>query len=355
MSQFGNFFCSKGAEFTTFGGIVLKYGDMEERKIKRLALLTSGGDSPGMNAAIRAVVRSAIYKGIEVVGVRRGYRGLMEKQFMGMQSHSVSKIISTGGTMLKSSRCPEFKEEAARAEAVENMREAGIDALVVIGGDGSFRGANLLHEEFGFPVVGIPGTIDNDIYGTDFTIGFDTAVNTAVEAIDKIRDTADSHNLVFFVEVMGRDAGFIGLYTAISTGAEATLIPEVHTDVDDLCNYLVSERRKNKTSGIIIVAEGEDLGSAEEVAKKVKAKLPDYETRVTTLGHIQRGGSPTCSDRVLASILGNRAVEALLDGQSGVMVGQINGEIVYTPFIEACAKHNQINKLWYEIAHILAL
>ncbi|MBR5856524.1 MAG: 6-phosphofructokinase [Bacteroidales bacterium] len=326
-----------------------------ESKIKRIAVLTSGGDSPGMNAAIRAVVRSSIYKGIEVIGVRRGYSGLINKWFMGMQSHSVSKTISMGGTILKSSRCPEFKEKSVREQAVANMREAGIDALVVIGGDGSFRGANLLHEEFGFPIVGIPGTIDNDIYGTDFTIGFDTAINTAVDAIDKIRDTADSHNLVFFVEVMGRDAGFIGLYTAIATGAEATLIPEVHTNVDELCSYLDQERRKNKTSGIVIVAEGHAEGNAHEIAAMVKEKLPDYETRVTTLGHIQRGGSPTCNDRVLASILGNQAVEALVAGKSGVMVGQINGETSYTPFAEACSKHNKINNLWYEIAHILAL
>ncbi len=326
-----------------------------EKKIKRVAVLTSGGDSPGMNAAIRAVVRSAIYRGLEVVGVMRGYSGLLERRFMSMQSHSVSKIISMGGTILKSSRCPEFKEAEVRKIAVSNMEEAGIDALIVIGGDGSFRGANALYKEFGIPVMAIPGTIDNDIYGTDFTIGFDTAVNTAVEAIDKIRDTADSHNLVFFVEVMGRDAGFIALYTAISTGAEATLIPEVVTDIDSLCSYLNEERRKNKTSGIVIVAEGEKNGSAETVAKLVRERLPNYETRVSTLGHMQRGGSPTCNDRVLASILGNRAVEALLSGKSGVMVGQINGEIVYTPLDEACAKHNKINNLWYEIAHILSL
>ena len=324
-------------------------------EIKRIAVLTSGGDAPGMNAAIRAVVRSAIYKGIEVVGVRRGYSGLVKKEFMGMQSHSVSKTISLGGTILKSSRCPEFKERATRELAVENMREAGIDALVVIGGDGSFRGANMLHKEFGFPVVGIPGTIDNDIYGTDFTIGFDTAINTAVGAIDKIRDTADSHNLVFFVEVMGRDAGFIGLYTAMATGAEATLIPEVHTNVEELCSYLDLERRKNKTSGIVIVAEGHAEGNAHQIAQVVKEKLPDYETRITTLGHIQRGGSPTCNDRVLASVLGHEAVEALLAGKSGVMVGQINGKTAYTPFDDACSKHNKINNLWYEIAHILAL
>ena len=323
--------------------------------IKRIAVLTSGGDAPGMNAAIRAVVRSAIYIGMEVVGVRRGYCGLIDKDFVELHSHSVSKILSTGGTILKSSRLPQFTRRDIRAQAVGNMRQAGIDALVVIGGDGSFRGANLLHEEFQFPVVGIPGTIDNDIYGTDFTIGFDTAVNTAVGAIDKIRDTADSHNLIFFVEVMGRDAGFIGLYTAISTGAEAALIPEVHLSVEDLCNYLVSERRKNKTSGIIIVAEGEELGSATQVAMRVKSIVPDYEIRVTTLGHIQRGGSPSCADRVLASILGNEAVNALADGRSGVMVGQRGGSTTFVPFVQACSKHNQINNLWYEIAHILAL
>lgn len=329
---------------------------MEQKsKIKRVAVLTSGGDSPGMNAAIRAVVRTAIYNRLEAVGVVRGYSGLINRQFMTMQSHSVSKIISLGGTMLKSSRCPEFKERSTRELAVSNMREAGIDALVVIGGDGSFRGADLLVKEFGFPVVGVPGTIDNDIYGTDYTIGFDTAINTAVSAIDKIRDTADSHNLVFFIEVMGRQSGFIGLYTAIGTGAEATLIPEYDTDLEHLCSYLDQERRKNKTSGIIIVAEGEKNGSAEEVARKVKERLPDYDTRVTTLGHIQRGGSPSCKDRVLASVLGNRAVEALLKGMSGVMVGQVNGEIAYTPFEEACARHNGINRLWYEISRVLSL
>lgn len=326
-----------------------------ESNIRRIGVLTSGGDAPGMNAAIRAVVRSAIFYGREAVGIRRGYSGLIEGQFMPMLTHSVSKIISQGGTMLKSSRCPEFRERAFREQAVERMREAGIDALAVIGGDGSFRGADLLVKEFGIPVVGIPGTIDNDIYGTDFTIGFDTAINTAVSAIDKLRDTADSHNLVFFVEVMGRDAGFIALHTAIATGAEATLIPEVHTDIGSLCDYLLLERRKNKTSGIIIVAEGDREGNAMEVARKVRERLPDYEARVTTLGHIQRGGSPTCNDRVLASVLGNEAVKALLSGCSGIMVGQRHGQIVHTPFAEACARHNEINREWYDIARILSI
>ena len=323
-------------------------------KFKRIGVLTSGGDAPGMNAAVRAVTRLALYKGVEVYGIYNGYQGLIDGDIKPLGARDVSYIINRGGTMLYTARCPEFKTKEGVEKAAAKAREFGLDGIVTIGGDGTFRGAVDLTDA-GIPCIGIPGTIDNDIASTEMTIGFDTAMNTVVDLVDKLRDTSESHSRCTIVEVMGRDAGFIGLYTAISTGAEATLIPEVHTDVDDLCNYLVSERRKNKTSGIIIVAEGEDLGSAEEVAKKVKAKLPDYETRVTTLGHIQRGGSPTCSDRVLASILGNRAVEALLDGQSGVMVGQINGEIVYTPFVEACAKHNQINKLWYEIAHILAL
>ena len=325
------------------------------KNIKRIGVLTSGGDSPGMNAAIRAVVRTAIYNNLEVVGIMRGYSGLLNKQFMSMQSHSVSKIISQGGTMLKSSRCPEFKNPEVRKIAYENMRESCIDALVVIGGDGSFRGASLLFKEFGLPVVGIPGTIDNDIYGTDYTIGFDTAINTAVSAVDKLRDTADSHNLIFFVEVMGRDAGFIALNTSIATGAEATLVPEIHTDIDKLCSYMELDRRKNKTSSIIIVAEGEDGGGAAEVAQKVKERLPNYEARVTTLGHIQRGGSPSCNDRVLASVLGHEAVNALINGKSGVMIGKMQNEIVFTSFDEACARHNEINKKLYEISRILSL
>ena len=328
---------------------------MEKKKFKRIGVLTSGGDAPGMNAAIRAVVRTCIFHGVEPVGIMRGYQGILDKRFFDMQSHSVSKIINLGGTMLKSSRCPQFKEKEIRKQAIENLKEKGIEALIVIGGDGSFRGADALYTEFGFPVVGVPGTIDNDIYGTDFTIGFDTAINTAVEAIDKIRDTADSHNLLFFVEVMGRDAGFIGLYTGIATGAEECLLPEYHTDINKLCNYIINDRRKNKTSGIIVVAEGDDAGSALEIAAKVKEKLPDYDTRVTTLGHIQRGGSPTCNDRVLASLLGNGAVEALLEGLSGIMVGQINGKVAYTPLSQAYTEHNMIDTNLYEMARVLAL
>jgi 6-phosphofructokinase 1 len=325
------------------------------RSIKKIGVLTSGGDAPGMNAAIRAVVRTAIFHELQIVGVKRGYCGLLDKEFIPMESHSVSKIISRGGTILKSSRCPQFKEAATRKLALLHLQEAGIDALVVIGGDGSFRGANLFYKEFGFPVVGVPGTIDNDIYGTDFTIGYDTAINTAIDAVDKIRDTADSHNIIFFVEVMGRDSGFIALSTSIATGAEATLIPEIETDIQDLCNYLEYGRRKNKSSGIVIVAEGFGGGNATEVAEKVKKILPTYDTRVSTLGHIQRGGAPTCNDRVLASLLGYNAVTALLDGATDVMIGKINGEIAYTPFEQAITRHNDISQMEYKMSKILSL
>lgn len=323
--------------------------------IKKIGVLTSGGDAPGMNAALRAVVRTAIFYKLEVVGIMRGYQGLIEGDFVPMESKSVSKIINLGGTILHTSRCPEFKDIEVRRKAVDGLKEAGIDALVVIGGDGSFRGANDIFKDFGYPVVGIPATIDNDIFGTDFTIGFDTAINTAMDAIDKIRDTAHSHDMVFFVEVMGRDAGFIALHTGIATGSEVTLIPEIQKDIDSLVDYLKIGRRKNKTSGIVVVAEGGHLGSAAEVAKQVKERIPSYEVRVTTLGHIQRGGSPTCSDRVLASIYGYESVCALLDGQSGVMIGRVNGKTVYTPFDDAISGHNAIDRSWYEITKILSV
>ena len=326
-----------------------------KKVIKKIALLTSGGDAPGMNAAIRAVVRTAIFYKLEVVGIMRGYQGLIEGDFVPMESKSVSKIINLGGTILHTSRCPEFKDIEVRRKAIEGLEAAGIDALVVIGGDGSFRGANDIFNDFGFPVVGIPATIDNDIFGTDFTIGFDTAINTAMDAIDKIRDTAHSHDMVFFVEVMGRDAGFIALHTGIATGSEVTLIPEIQKDIDSLVDYLKIGRRKNKTSGIVVVAEGGHLGSAAEVAKQVKERIPSYEVRVTTLGHIQRGGSPSCSDRVLASIYGYESVCALLDGQSGVMIGRVNGKTVYTPFDDAIGKHGVIDRSWYEITKILSV
>ena len=325
-----------------------------KKTINKIALLTSGGDAPGMNAAIRAVVRTAIFYQLEVVGIMRGYQGLIEGDFVPMESKSVSKIINLGGTILHTSRCPEFKDIEVRRKAIDGLKAEGVDALVVIGGDGSFRGANDIFKDFAFPVVGIPATIDNDIFGTDFTIGFDTAINTAMDAIDKIRDTAHSHDMVFFVEVMGRDAGFIALNTGIATGSEVTLIPEIEKDIDSLVDYLKIGRRKNKTSGIVVVAEGGHLGSAAEVAKAVKERIPSYEVRVTTLGHIQRGGSPSCSDRVLASIYGYEAVCALLDGQSGVMIGRVNGKTVYTPFDDAISKHGEIDRSWYEITKILS-
>jgi 6-phosphofructokinase 1 len=323
--------------------------------IKKIALLTSGGDAPGMNAAIRAIVRSAIYYNLKVVGVKNGFSGLINNDFIEMKSHSVSKIISRGGTILKSSRCPEFKTQQGRERAFNNMKAAGIDALIVNGGDGSFRGAHLLYKEFGIPVIGIPCTIDNDIYGTDFTIGFDSAINTVIRAVDNIRDTAESHNILFFVEVMGRHSGFIALNSSIASGAEATLLPEIRTDIDQLCHFMEMERRKNKTSGIVIVAEGDEEGGAAEIAQKVKQRLPNYETRVTTLGHIQRGGSPTCNDRVLASLLGHAAVKGLLEGKTGLMAGQVNQKIVFTPLEEAYTKHDKIDKSWIEISKIISM
>lgn len=323
--------------------------------LRKIGVLTSGGDAPGMNAAIRAVVRSSLFYNCEVVGVVGGYKGLIEGNFIEMQSHTVSKTIAKGGTMLKSSRCPEFLQPEYRAKAVDNLVQAGVDGLVVIGGDGSFRGANQIFQEHDYPVIGVPGTIDNDIFGTDYTIGFDTAINTAVTAIDKIRDTADSHNLVFFVEVMGRDAGFIALNTGIATGAEAIMVPEYNTSVKQLCDYLLNERRHNKTSGVIIVAEGNKSGGAIELAQEVKRRLPQYETRISILGHIQRGGSPSCNDRVLASRLGNAAVKGLLEGQKGVMAGIHNDLIVYTPLSEVCSHHNIIDKKLHKLAHILSL
>jgi 6-phosphofructokinase 1 len=292
---------------------------------------------------------------VKVTGIKNGFSGLITRDFFEMESQSVSKIISRGGTILKSSRCPEFKTKEGRERAYKNLNDNGIDALIVNGGDGSFRGADLLYKEYGFPVIGIPCTIDSDIFGTDFTIGFDSAINTVVNAVDKIRDTAESHNMLFFIEVMGRQSGFIAINASLSTGAEATLLPEIQTNIDELCQYLEQERRKSKTSGIIIVAEGDDEGGATEIAKKVKQQLPDYQTRVTILGHIQRGGSPTTNDRVLASLLGHAAVEGLLKGETGMMVGRIHKQIVFTPLEEAYSKKNKIDSSWIEISRIISI
>jgi len=309
------------------------------KKISKIGVLTSGGDAPGMNACIRAVVRTGIFYQLEVVGIYHGYEGLMNAEFEKMCSHSVANIIQRGGTILKSARSERFKTPEGMQLANDNIKNEGIDAMVIIGGDGSFRGAVELGEKYDIPIVGAPGTIDNDLFGTDFTIGYDTAINTVVECVDKIRDTASSHSRLFFIEVMGRDAGFIALRSGIAVGAEAILVPETVTYIPELIEKLEHGRRKNKTSGIIIVAEGDDAGGAFEVAAKVKEKFNYYDTRVSILGHVQRGGSPTCMDRVLASTMGFEAVKALMNGERGVMIGVVNKDVVCTPFAKA-VKHN---------------
>jgi len=322
--------------------------------IKRIGVLTSGGDSPGMNAAVRAVVRTGIYEGLEVMGIYRGYNGLIHDEIISMDSHMVSNIIQQGGTILKSARSMEFMEYAGREKAYANLLKHNIDALVVIGGDGTFTGANYFINEFDFPIVGLPGTIDNDLFGTDSTIGYDTAVNTVVEAVDKIRDTADSHERLFIIEVMGRDAGFIALRSGISTGAEAILVPESHTYIEELMNKLRLDWKNKKTSGIIIVAEGDDFGGAIDVKKAVNEEFPNFDTRVTILGHIQRGGRPTAFDRVLASSLGYSSVKALLEGKRACMIGLTNKKISYTPFAKSI-KHNQkLNEELLNIANVLS-
>ncbi|RIW15007.1 6-phosphofructokinase [Algoriphagus lacus] len=307
--------------------------------MKKIAVFTSGGDSPGMNACIRAAVRTGIYRGLEVYGIYRGYEGMIEGDIKRLQSHSVSNIVQRGGTILKSARSMEFKTPEGRKQAFENLKKLGIEGLVAIGGDGTFTGAKIFYEEFGIPTVGCPGTIDNDIYGTDYTIGFDTAVNTALEAIDKIRDTAAAHDRIFFVEVMGRDAGFIAVESGIGGGAEFVMVPETKTDLDQVVKSL-KNLRKSKSSSIIVVAEGDDLGSADEIMLQVKAKIkdPSKEFKVTTLGHIQRGGNPTARDRVLASRCGMAAVEGLLEGKTNCMAGVMNMQVVYTPFADCIGK-----------------
>lgn len=325
-------------------------------KIKNIAVLTSGGDAPGMNAAIRAVVRAGIYYDLNVSGVLRGYEGLIHGDFMTMERKSVANIIQRGGTILKTARSDEFRTKEGRQKAYDQLIKHEIDALVVIGGDGTFTGANLFTSEFDFPVIGLPGTIDNDLAGTDFTIGYDTAINTVVNAIDKIRDTAESHDRLFIVEVMGRDSGLIALRSGIGVGAEAIMIPEANMGVQGLINRL-EYGRKDKASKIIIVAEGDEIGGAFNVGEVLKEKFPNYDIRVSVLGHIQRGGKPSCMDRVLASRFGVAAVEGLLNGRSGDMVGQVNKEIVFTPFDHAI-KHidaEEVTPVWLKLVEILSL
>ncbi|MCL7988523.1 6-phosphofructokinase [Sphingobacterium sp. lm-10] len=322
-------------------------------QIKNIGVLTSGGDSPGMNAGIRAVIRTGIYHGLNMYGVRRGYDGLVNKEIEAMDAKSVANIIQRGGTVLKTARSDEFRSYEGRKRAYENLKEFGIDALVVIGGDGTFTGASKFIEEFDIPIIGMPGTIDNDLAGTDFTIGYDTAINTVVDAVDKIRDTAESHDRVFVVEVMGRDSGLIALRSGISTGAEAVLIPELTVDYDAIMKRL-DKSRSNKSSRIIIVAEGDKEGGL-VVADKIKENFPHYDVRVSILGHIQRGGKPTCMDRVLASRLGVAAVEGLIEGRRGEMAGLICGQIQYTPFEKAIKHIKQVNTNLTRIVEILSL
>ncbi len=324
-------------------------------KIKKIGVITSGGDAPGMNAAIRAVTRTAIYNKLKVIGIRHGYEGMIQGHFKELKAHSVSDIIQRGGTILKTARSQAFRTVEGRRQAYIKLEEAKIDAVVVIGGDGTLAGARKFSEEFDIPFIGIPGTIDNDIYGTDYTIGYDTAMNTVVEAIDKIRDTASSHNRLFFVEVMGRDAGFIALRAGIACGAEAILIPEIKGQVAGLKDFLEKGFKRKKSSNIIIVAEGEESGGAFTIAKKVKEDFKDYDVRVTVLGHIQRGGTPSAYDRVTASQFGYAAVMALLDDQKSVMVGLVDGEIAHCTFNKAIKLHKTVSTDKMEIAEILSV
>ena len=312
-------------------------------EIKTIGILTSGGDAPGMNAAIRAVTRSAIFNGLKVKGIYRGYKGLITDEIVDFRTQNVSNIIQMGGTILKTARCKEFTTPEGRQLAYEVMRRHEIDALVVIGGDGSLTGARIFANEFNFPIVGLPGTIDNDLFGTDSTIGYDTALNTIMECVDKIRDTATSHERLFFIEVMGRDAGFLALNGAIASGAEAAIIPEISTQVDQLAELIENGFRKSKNSSIVLVAESPVTGGAMALAERVKNEYPSYDVRVSILGHLQRGGSPTAVDRILASRMGAAAIDAIMDDQRNVMIGVRNDEIVYVPFTRAIKEEKHVN------------
>ena len=323
--------------------------------MKNIAVFTSGGDSPGMNACIRAVVRTAIYNGVEVIGINRGYNGIVDNDFIELKSHSVANILQKGGTILKSARSKSFFTEEGRKSAFENISQAGIEGIIAIGGDGTFTGAHIFNQEYNIPFIGIPGTIDNDLYGTDETIGYDTALNTVVDCVDKIRDTASSHNRLFFVEVMGKDAGFIALRSGIGVGAEAILVPETKTYINKLIAKLEAGRRKSKTSGIVIVAEGDNAGGAYEIARKVKEKFNFYDTRVSVLGHLQRGGKPSARDRVLASQLGFSAVENLIAGETNKMVGMENNKVVLTPFEKAIKYNKELNPNLLKLVEVLSI
>ncbi|GAB2785982.1 6-phosphofructokinase [Hymenobacter latericoloratus] len=323
--------------------------------MKRIAVFTSGGDAPGMNAAIRAVVRTAVYHGIEVYGIMRGYSGMIKGEFVKLDSASVANTIQKGGTILKSARSQKFLTKEGRQQAFDQLVNHGIDGLVAIGGNGTFTGAMIFEQEFGIPTVGVPGTIDNDLYGTDYTIGYDTAVNTALEAIDKIRDTADSHDRCFFVEVMGRDSGYIAIPCAIGGGAEIVMVPETQMSTEAVIDSLKTSWQRSKTSFLVVVAEGEEEGNVHAVAQQVKAAIPELDTRVTIIGHIQRGGAPSASDRMLASQIGIAAVEGLMNGMRNVMAGIVDRKLVYTPFVDTIHKKKMINQSFMRMVEILSV
>jgi 6-phosphofructokinase 1 len=324
--------------------------------MKKIAVFTSGGDAPGMNACIRAIVRGATYHGVEVYGIVRGYNGMIKGDIIPLNSQSVSNIIQRGGTILKSARSKEFMTSAGRELAYQQLKEKSIEGLVAIGGNGTFTGAEIFYNEFKIPTVGAPGTIDNDLFGTDYTIGYDTAVNTALDAIDKIRDTADSHDRVFFIEVMGRDSGYIAIECGIAGGAEAVMIPENLTPISEIVNILEMGILKAKSSSIVVVAEGDEEGNAQIIAKKIKESINrDLDIRVTTLGHIQRGGIPTAFDRILASRLGLGALEGLLRGEKNVMAGVVNNQLIYTPFHDTITKKKPVSEDLIRMVEILSI
>ena len=324
--------------------------------IKKIGVLTSGGDAPGMNAAVRSVVRSCVYNNVKITGILFGYQGLIDDKMKPMDARSVNNIINKGGTILKTARCEEFRSENGRKKAYDNIKKNQIDALIVIGGDGTFTGSMIFQKEFSIPIIGIPGTIDNDIYGTQFTIGYDTALNTVVNAIDKIRDTAISHNRLFFVEVMGRDAGHIAINAGIGAGAEEILVPEANMGLERLLDSLKRSEKSGKSSSIVVVAEGDKTGkNVFEIASYIEKNMPKYEVRVSVMGHMQRGGSPSCFDRVLASRMGVYAVEKLLSGESNSMIGIINNEMTLCPLEKAIKGKSEINKNLIRVSDILSI
>lgn len=326
-----------------------------DSNVKCIGVLTSGGDAPGMNAAIRAVTRAAIFNDMRVFGIYRGYRGLISNEIEEFRTNSVSNIIQQGGTILKTARCDEFMTEAGRKIAYENMQRHGMDALVVIGGDGSLTGAGIFANEHNIPIVGLPGTIDNDLNGTDTTIGYDTALNTIMQSMDKIRDTATSHERLFFVEVMGRNCGYLALNSAIASGAEAAIIPEISIEKDQLGELIEQGFRKSKSSSMVLVAESEVTGGAMKLAERVKKQYPQYDVRVSILGHLQRGGSPTAQDRILASRMGVAAIQALQENQRNVMIGIRENEIDYVPFKRAIKKDREISPELLEVLRISSI